>query len=393
MLSFILLLFYYSKFTRYAKGWQQLYAQKNSYTGSFFNENYGFSVIIPCRNEAKNLIRLFKSIENQTYSPNNFEVIFIDDHSSDETLGLLKQFREKQELINISILELKDHIKDNNETNSFKKEALKYGIDHAKFEYIITTDGDCVFSKNWIDSFNNYLNSSLGQFPKLISAPVKYIRGTGFFNRWLCLEYGILNSIGAADIALGTPSMANGANLCFSKAVYDEVEGYEGISECASGDDELLLHKIAKRYPNQIGFLANNQTIVETDAPENFKKFIQQRLRWTSKTRYYKNKTVTRTLIFAWITYLIILFESLFYLYYGIILQNIIVIISPFFIFYFKYYCEKQLISESLKLYQLDDLRKKIGFISSTLHLFYSLYIGLISRFIKRYEWKDRKVI
>jgi cellulose synthase/poly-beta-1,6-N-acetylglucosamine synthase-like glycosyltransferase len=391
MISFILLLFYYKKFSSYSKGWARLLMNKSGLSAGIFNENHRFSIIIPCRNEANHLIKLFKSLEKLNYEKYHFEIIFIDDHSTDETLGLFNQFKINQPALDISIYELKNAL-DSDSINSYKKEALNYGIKKSKYEYIVTTDGDCVVPRNWLQSFNNGINNGFDVIPKFLSAPVKYEKTSGFFNSWLCLEYGILNSIGGADIAKGTPSMANGANLCFNKEAFFEVGGYQDIEECASGDDQLLLYKFSVKYPNQIGFLATEQAMVTTAAPKSLKEFIQQRLRWTSKANYYQDKRVNRTLVFAWVTFLIMFLESLLYLYFGIILRNIVVIISPLVIFYFKYICEKQLIDQSLKLYQLDTLRKKIGFLSSTIHVFYSLYIGLVSRFVRKYEWKDRKV-
>ncbi|MFO0004606.1 MAG: glycosyl transferase family 2, partial [bacterium] len=94
--------------------------------------------------------------------------------------------------------------------------------------------------------------------------------------------------------------MANGANLAYPKTVFTEVNGYAGADQIASGDDFFLLHKISDSYPDRIAYLKSKQAIVRTAAQENWSNFLQQRIRWASKSAYYKKGALKRVLALVW---------------------------------------------------------------------------------------------
>ncbi|WP_246229550.1 glycosyltransferase family 2 protein [Mucilaginibacter humi] len=114
------------------------------------------------------------------------------------------------------------------------------------------------------------------------------------------LEFSFLIGVGAAFIGNGRASTCNGANFAYRKDTFYEVGGFTGIDELASGDDELLLQKVAERFPGKIGFLKFRDAIVYTHAKYNLKEFLQQRRRWASKSTKYKDKKVIAVAIFMW---------------------------------------------------------------------------------------------
>src|SRR5687768_10577527 len=97
------------------------------------------SIIIPARNEEENIGELLKVLQQQTYPKNLFEIIVVNDHSTDNTTEVVKQFP------GIKLVELKDET-----INSYKKKAIETGIAAASGELIVTTDADCIPSPSWL---------------------------------------------------------------------------------------------------------------------------------------------------------------------------------------------------------------------------------------------------
>ena len=115
------------------------------------------SVIVPFRNEESNLLPLLMSLEKQT--DNNYEVIFIDDHSSDNGYNILLQNITKE---NFKLLKLPPN-------NIGKKTAISYGIKHSNGEIILTIDADCIAPENWVSSMRKYFCKNTG----MVLGPVK----------------------------------------------------------------------------------------------------------------------------------------------------------------------------------------------------------------------------
>jgi len=96
--------------------------------------------------------------------------------------------------------------------------------------------------------------------------------------------------------------MCNGSNLAYEKKAFEEVGGYRGNEKYLSGDDQFLLWKIKHRFgSSRITFLWDSQAIVSSDAETSFRGFINQRFRWVSKSRGYKDKLL---IVMGIITYL-----------------------------------------------------------------------------------------
>lgn len=103
-------------------------------------------------------------------------------------------------------------------------------------------------------------------------------------------------------MALGWPTMCNGANLCYEKAAFAEVGGFAGVDQLASGDDEFLMHKMAVRYPGEVGFLKSEKAVVRTQPHRSWKAFYNQRKRWASKWRMYQSWTPTVLAVFIFLS-------------------------------------------------------------------------------------------
>ena len=258
------------------------------------------SIIIAARDEAENIRKTIEDLLAQDYEKEYLEIIFIDDHSTDNTGAIIASYAAQ----GISLISLNE----TNTINSYKKKAIETAIGGAKGELIITTDADCRMGPNWLKTIVSYYQE--GGY-KMISAPVVYFEEQSRFERAQSLEFLFLIGMGAATIGNKRPSTCNGANLAYERTAFYEVGGFKGIDDLASGDDELLLHKMAEKYSNKIGFLKNHDALVYTQAKPTLGAFIQQRKRWASKSTRYKNKSIIVLGVLVWLFNLSILLNLL----------------------------------------------------------------------------------
>ncbi|MBO0931715.1 glycosyltransferase family 2 protein [Fibrella aquatilis] len=249
------------------------------------------TVVIPVRNEANNLPLLLADLSQQDYP--DFEVIVADDASTDNTAALARAFAKTASyhlIVNTLI--------DDPTVRSPKKRAIAQSIAQATGQLIVTTDGDCRVGPQWLGLLARF-QAETGA--KLISGPVTFTTNRTVFGSLQTVEFASLIGAGAATMALGNPTMCNGANLCYSKAVFEEVGGFTGIDQVASGDDELLMHKIAARFPGGVRFLKHPDAIVKTSPHESLGAFYQQRKRWAGKWRAYASWFPTLLAVFVFL--------------------------------------------------------------------------------------------
>ena len=245
------------------------------------------TVIIPVRNEAENLPLLLDDLERQTYR--NFDVIVADDSSTDDTLAIARE-RARQVSYRLHPLPLSDE-----RTASPKKRAITQSIANADGELIVTTDGDCRVGPRWLETLAAFYQETGAT---MLIGPVTFATDSSVFASLQIVEFASLIGSGACTLALGRPTMCNGANLCYQKRVFEQVGGFSGVDHLASGDDEFLMHKVAERFPGSIRFVKNRDAIVTTEAHQSLRAFYQQRKRWASKWRAYTSWLPTLLAVF-----------------------------------------------------------------------------------------------
>ena len=258
---------------RFTFGWFSL--DKGISTDNVSSISTTFSVIIAVRNEEQNIMRCLEAIALQNYPVDLFEVIIVNDHSTDATVGMVHEFNTGHPGLTVRLL---------NATGEGKKRAISEGIKIASGRLILVTDADCLMSEGWIRSFAVAYNK---KGSRCISGPVK-MTGKGIFAGIQGLEFMSLIGSGAGSISAGMPVMCNGANFCYEKSAFESVGGFEDNHHYASGDDVFLMLKINKQYGSgSVGFLKDRASIVTTAAQPNLRSFLNQRMRWTSKSPGY----------------------------------------------------------------------------------------------------------
>ena len=337
-----------------------------------------FSIVIPARNEAANIENCIAGILAQNYPSHLFELIVIDDFSEDETANIVGSIALQYN--NVRLLRLQDFTKDENIV-AYKKRAIEIAIEQANHPWIVTTDADCSFTNNWLASYDAYIQE---HNCVMIAAPVSYKNTGSFLSVFQVLDFISLQGITAAAVGSGSHTLCNGANLCYSKEAFESVGKFSGIDHLPSGDDMLLMHKMKKSYPEKIGYLYAQDTVVTTAPSATLDLFIQQRIRWSSKALGYQDK------IIFWILLLVYLvnFSLLVYLPVNLIetgnINNWLVFIGcktlveiPFMYAAAKFFKQQKLLWWFLLM--------------QPFHILYTVVAGWFGTF-GSYKWKGRTV-
>jgi poly-beta-1,6-N-acetyl-D-glucosamine synthase len=329
-----------------------------------------FSIIIPARNEEENIGALLRALQAQTYPATLFQVIVVDDHSTDNTAGIVRQFA------NVQLLQLKeDHI------NSYKKKAIETGIAAATGDWIVTTDADCIPMPGWLSTLAAFKEEKNAIF---IAAPVVIHCNLSVIQLFQAMDFMVLQGITGAAVAKKKLSMCNGANLAYSRHVFYEVNGFAGIDSIASGDDMLLMHKIAKQYPDKVHYLKSTHAIVQTQPMKTWRAFFNQRIRWASKATVYDDKRIFAVLLLVYffnLSFLPLLVLGCWFHTYWIYLLALWVA---------KTLVELPFVS-SVAIFFNKKFLLNYFFFFQPLHITYTIVSGLFGQF-GRYEWKGRKV-
>ncbi len=335
------------------------------------------TVVIPARNEEQNIKACIQSILNQNYSKELIEVIVINDHSTDNTRRIVDAFDVEQ----VKVFDLQDLLQSSQPEIAYKKRAIELAVEKAAGDLIITTDADCISGKNWITSIVEVYEK---EDYKLIAAPVVFRNNNSLFEKFQALDFISMIGITAASINKGFFNLANGANLAYEKKAFEEVSGYKDIDHKASGDDMLLIYKIAHHFKEKVAFLKNREAIVSTNALPNLNEFIQQRFRWTSKSFSYQDKRITFIL-------------GMVYFFNVTLLVNLLLCLMDKLDWYFLLaQLGFKMFVDFLFLFKVSDFfssRKlmRIFAVSQVLHIIYIVAIGALGN-ILQYNWKGRKL-
>lgn len=251
------------------------------------------SVIIPVRNEENNIKNLLEDLILQKYANDKMEIIVVDDHSEDQTVNQVVEVKSRK-VISLVLLQ---------SPGKGKKAALYRGIMAAKNNMILTLDADCRVGDRWLLTMTDaFLNLSAD----MLFGPVLYTDEKGLFEQLQSLEFLSLIGAGAGTSGMGMPILCNSANLMFRKNQY--LEYYNTVNQnIPSGDDILFLLWLRKKQ-YKIRFLKSKFAVVNTIPSGTLRDFVNQRIRWTSKNRFYKDFGIIITAVLIYTVNLFLFF-------------------------------------------------------------------------------------
>lgn len=334
-----------------------------------------FSIIIPFRNEAENLPELLKSLNQIRYPATKFEILLVNDESEDASEKICADFIQNHPDLNIKLLQ------NNHRSNSPKKDAILTAVENARFEYLLTTDADCVVPEDWLQIFNDFISE---EQPKLIAGPVqlKKVRTRRpLFQIFEELDVLSLQASGAGGFGINQAFMCNGANLCYEKEAFLKAGRFSGNENVVSGDDVFLLQKFQQQNL-KTAFLKSEAAIVETNPQQSLQQLISQRIRWAAKTPAYTSLFAKSAGIIVFFTNLMLVIGALLALLKFIPSQPLL------FLFLFKFNADFILILSAAKFFQREEVMRSY-FWAGFVYPFFSTFIAVLSLF-KGFEWKGR---
>ncbi len=231
------------------------------------------SIVACCRNEEQNIANLLESIRTTGYPPESYEVVAVNDHSTDNTLQVLQMLLPQFK--NYRIVNLDMEVEG-------KKAALQAGVHASMGSIIAITDADCLVPQHWLTNISSIMSRNVD----LICGPVAY-HPTTFFEKIASVEFASLVASGIGSAGVGRPIFCNGANMSFRKELLTEANLHQG--QTPSGDDVFILHH-AKQQHHNIRFTTGIDNLVTTTADKNLTEFINRRKRWGSKAKHYNDK-------------------------------------------------------------------------------------------------------
>ncbi|MCX7986823.1 MAG: glycosyltransferase [Bacteroidales bacterium] len=264
----------------------------------------GVSIVIPFRNEEETIEKLLISLTNLSYPKNKIEMVWVNDHSTDKTCDIINAYHQNHNFpYPFQLLEL-------SQDEWGKRKALSKGILKARFEIIATLDADCTVDSYWLAFISSYLTL---KHVDLVVGPVGLEYRNNFFSKFMALEQISLTATAAASAWSGNPILCSGANMLFYKR--DFIEYLKNYAPPLPIGDDVFFMLSLKKLNKKIGFIANRQALVFTQAPKNLNEFIKQRLRWVSKSRFYSDPAIIAVALLVAIANISILIPFLTMLY------------------------------------------------------------------------------
>ncbi len=247
------------------------------------------SVVVALKNEKTQVVDLIRSLSEICFD-GDFEIILVDDHSSDDTYALLL------DTIPIGFQVLKNN-------GIGKKQAIETGVKHASKAWVAVTDADCLMSKHWLTA----LVGSRKTETKMVLGPVFIAHSNSDFLSLQKMEFLGLQGATAGSACMGSPILANGANMMFKREVFLELNPYEDNYHLKTGDDQFLMLAIHSKYPGSCTYAFDKEAIVSTFPVICFKKYWEQRVRWASKGSSYTHADILYTGLIVFLTSCIVI--------------------------------------------------------------------------------------
>jgi Glycosyltransferases, probably involved in cell wall biogenesis len=342
---------------------QEFFSQANTLTTPV-------SVIVPARNEEKNIASLLRALQEQSYPQELVQVIVANDRSTDNTAMIAQSFP------GTTVVDLT-----NESSHAHKKRAIEEAIKIATGDLMITTDADCVPPPNWIQTVVSFREENGSRF---IAAPVVFQNNSSILHIFQALDFLVLQGITGASVARNVHSMCNGANLAYEKNAFINVNGFDGIDQIASGDDMLLMHKIWRQFPGQVHYLKSKEAVVVTQPAATWTDFFHQRIRWASKATFYDDKRIFWALLLVYLFNLSFLALLVSGFWFPFLWAYLLIFLVA------KTVVELPFVYSVAKFYNKQSLLKYFLFFQP-LHIAYTILIGCLGQFGK-YEWKGRRV-
>ncbi len=272
-----------------------------------YTPSTGITIIVVARNEGLTIEYCIQSLQRQHYPTELFEIIVINDRSTDDTSLIVTRLKNDQ-LQLFELAEFPGFI----HPPAFKKSGIELGVHKSKHELIVVTDADCTHHPDWLRTIS-FVQQQTGSV--FLTAPLQFSNHLKLLMKMQQMEAMTLTIVSCAGIRSGLHDIANGANMAFSKNAFVAAGGYQGNYEYASGDDMFLVEKMRANFPTGITFIKSKTAFVYTSLKTNWNSLIQQRVRWAGKNKGLKSPVINLIWVLVGIYHIAIILLFAFSLY------------------------------------------------------------------------------
>ena len=252
------------------------------------------SVVVAAHDEAETLPALLAALAAQTHAP--FEVVVVDDRSTDGTADVVRQRVDAQasnvrsERANGELaIRLVSVDAEASAASGLppKKYAITRGIEAARHDRIVVTDADGRPPPTWLATLARHAAPDGTDEGAVLVGFGPYVAAPGWLNRFVRFETVQTAVWAAAAIGLGRPWQAVGRNLSYPKAVFEAVGGFRSSAGSLSGDDDLFLHEVVRRDAAPVRSVLDAGAAVASAAPAGWRAFWRQKRRHASAGGHY----------------------------------------------------------------------------------------------------------
>jgi cellulose synthase/poly-beta-1,6-N-acetylglucosamine synthase-like glycosyltransferase len=309
------------------------------------------------------LENLLSSLKNLKYAVENYEVILIDDNSTDDSYQIAAKLVQGKSNYLL--------IKADTKKYPAKKGALEIGITNSKFPYILITDADCLPANNWLMGYSEMFKEGYD----VIFGLAPFFQTKGTVNKISCFDNLRSNLLTFSLAKLDLPYSAAARNLGFQKPAFEEIGGFRNTLETLSGDDDLLIREAVK-HQLRIGIVDFEDAQVLSNTKPTLHDYLYQKARHTQTSRHYL--PVHMIILGLWHSSNILVLSSVFFL----VTQPLMAI--PFFI---KLFFDIVIVLRFQKTFNYKFKIHQILFLQTFYEFF--LVINFIFSFKKNIVWKN----
>ena len=250
------------------------------------------SVVVPARNEEDTITACLQAILSGDYPPDRYEVVVVDDGSTDQTAARVRALQEEHRAVpagsspappspRLHLVRISD---DAGASSGHKHAALARGIAAARGDILLTTDADCTTSPQWISSMMRHMTRDTA----FVSGPVLYRTGRSVFGDLQALESLGLVTLGAGAIGVNRPNLCNSANVAYRRSVYNRFASSPSPGDPPpAGSDEILIQRIASETNYEVAFCPHPEAAVLAETEPHLRSFLKQRRRWAATGARY----------------------------------------------------------------------------------------------------------
>ena len=276
MIIFLAHLFLYS-LRSFAFFFGSNFREKKKNTVFQNSQNLKFSIVVPARNEEKNIENCIVSLSELNFNDNEYEIIIVDDDSTDNTKNIIQGLSE--EISNLRLISSDINYNSKHKNLKGKAGAIDTGIKSARTEIILMTDADCTFHPDWASS----ILSEFSEDGKAFVASFTLVAAHNIFAQIQNYEWIFMHTMARAGVGLGWPVGCFGNNIAIRKSVYQEIGGYENLPFSVTEDLSLQLavaSKFSAQQSSGLSYPCSVQMTVTTAPCPTFSEYLKQHHRW-----------------------------------------------------------------------------------------------------------------